>query len=131
MDLDDAGTTVKSALHNRNRRFHHGFDAVLTTAGIPSPRSGVQLPRMNTITERWIGTCRREQLDHAPIRNVARLRRILAEYERHFNEHRPHRTRASAAPLTPLVAPVTDPDDIRTRRHNRIGDVIHEYQQAA
>jgi putative transposase len=128
MDLDDAGTTVEFVLHDRDRLFHQGFDAVFTAAGIRSVRSGVRVPRMNAIMERWIGTCRRELLDRTLIWNVAHLRRILAEYERHYNEHRPHRTLASAAPLTPLVAPVTDLDDFRARRHDRIGGVIHEYQ---
>jgi putative transposase len=131
MDLDDAGTTVKFVLHDRDRLFHQGFDAVFTAAGIRSVRSGVRVPRMNAIMERWIGTCRRELLDRTLIWNVPHLRRILAEYGRHYNEHRPHRTLASAAPLTPLVAPVTDLDDFRARRHDRIGGVIHEYQQAA
>jgi putative transposase len=104
---------------------------VFTAAGIRSVGSGVRVPRMNAIMERWIGTCRRELLDRTLMWNVLHLRRILAEYERHDNEHRSHRTLASAAPLTPLVAPVTDLDDFRARRHDRIGGVIHEYQQAA
>jgi Integrase core domain len=103
----------------------------------PAPRregpgwAGFLRSQAEAIVERWIGTCRRELLDRTLIWNVAHLRRILSEYERHYNEHRPHRTLASAAPLTPLVAPVTDLDDFRGRRHDRIGGVIHEYQQAA
>jgi hypothetical protein len=42
---------------------------------------------MNAITERWMGTRRREPLDRTLIGRLPRLRRVLAEYERHFNEH--------------------------------------------
>jgi hypothetical protein len=47
---------------------------------------------MNAITERWIGGCRRELLDRTLIWNQAHLRRILSQYETHYNQHRPHRS---------------------------------------
>jgi putative transposase len=40
----------------------------------------VRTPRMNAITERWIGGCRREFLDRALVWNQNHLRRILREY---------------------------------------------------
>ena len=54
---------------------------------------------MNAIAERWIGGCRRELLDRTLVWNQAHLRRILREYETHHNQHRPHRSLHSAAPL--------------------------------
>ncbi|MBR7839391.1 integrase core domain-containing protein [Actinospica durhamensis] len=131
MDLEETGSRVKFVLHDRDRLFHEGFDAVFTAAGVQIVRSGIRVPRMNAVMERWIGTCRRELLDRTLIWNIPHLRRILAEYERYYNEHRPHRTLVSAAPLTPLPAPVNDLDDFRVRRHDRIGGIIHEYQEAA
>jgi putative transposase len=38
---------------------------------------------------------------------------------------------SSAAPLKPLPAGVTDLTDLRVRRHDRVGGVIHEYQHVA
>jgi putative transposase len=49
--------------------------------------------------ERWVGTCRRELLDRTLIWNHAHLLHALREYEAFYNEHRPHRTLHSAAPL--------------------------------
>jgi transposase InsO family protein len=131
MDLDDAGAGVKFVLHDRDGTFHEGFDAVFTAAGMRIVRSGVRMPRMNSIMERWIGGCRRELLDRTLIWNLPHLRRVLAAYERHHNEHRPHRFLHSAAPLKPLPPTVADLDAFRARRHDRIAGVIHEYQQAA
>jgi hypothetical protein len=55
---------------------------------------------------------------------------MLAEYENHFNHHRPHRALAQAAPLRALPAP--DRTDTTTvQRHDRLGGLIHEYQQVA
>jgi hypothetical protein len=37
-----------------------------------------------------MGTRRREPLDRTLIGRLPRLRRVLAEHDRHYNEHRPH-----------------------------------------
>ena len=59
MDLDDAGTRVKFVLHDRDASFTLAFDALFQAAGVRVIRSAVQAPRMNSIMERWIGSCRR------------------------------------------------------------------------
>ena len=57
MDLEDAGMSVKFVLHDRDASFTTAFDAVLRAAGVRVIRSAVQAPQMNSITERWIGSC--------------------------------------------------------------------------
>jgi putative transposase len=47
---------------------------------------------MNSIMERWIGSCRRELLDRTLIWNQRHLMTVLREYEDFYNTHRPHRT---------------------------------------
>jgi hypothetical protein len=84
----------------------------------------------NAIAERWIGGCRRELLDRALVWNQAHLRRILREYETHHNQHRPHRSLHSAAPLKPLPEPV-DPGQYRVRKQTRAGALINEYRLVA
>jgi hypothetical protein len=56
--------------------------------------------------ERWGGGIRRELLDRLVIVNAAHLRKVLAEYEDHFNAHRPHRALTQARPLRPLPDPI-------------------------
>ena len=58
MDLEDAETRVKFVLHDRDTSFTATFDAVFPAAGVRVIRSAVQVPRMNSIMERWIGSCR-------------------------------------------------------------------------
>ena len=131
MDLGDAGTQAKFVLHDRDASFTQAFDAVFQAAGITVIRSAVQAPRMNSITERWIGSCRRELLDRTLIWNLRHLMMVLREYEDFYNSHRPHRALDQAAPLRPLPDGVTDLDHFRVRRHDRVGGVIHQYRLVA
>ena len=131
MDLADAGTRVKFVLHDRDASFTLAFDAVFQAAGVRVIRSAVQAPRMNSIMERWIGSCRRELLDRTLIWNQRHLMIVLREYEDFYNTHRPHRTLSQAAPLRPLPDSVADLDQFRVRRRDRAGGVIHEYRLVA
>ena len=65
---------------------------------------------MNSVMERWIGSCRRELLDRTLIWNQRHLMTVLREYEHFYNSHRPHRALDQAAPLRPLPDDVTDLD---------------------
>jgi putative transposase len=92
MDLEDAKTSVKFVLHDRDASFTTAFDAVFQASGARVVRSAVQAPRMNSIMERWIGSCRRELLDRTLAWNQHHLMSVLREYEGFCNAHRPHRT---------------------------------------
>jgi hypothetical protein len=81
MDLEDTGTRVKFVLHDRDASFTAAFDAVFRAAGVRIARSAVQAPRMNSVMERWIGSCRRELLDRTLIWNQRHLMTVLREYE--------------------------------------------------
>ncbi|MFC6018011.1 integrase core domain-containing protein [Plantactinospora solaniradicis] len=84
--------------------------------------------------ERWIQTCRHELLDRTLIWNQAHLIHALREFERHHNRHRPHRGIANARPLLPLPEPLTDPaalTRLHVRRHDQLGGLLHEYENAA
>jgi putative transposase len=92
MDLDDHVEKIKFLVRDRDSKFVAAFDAVFQSAGVRTIKSPVRAPRANAIMERWIGSCRREILDRILVWNQAHLRRVLAEYEDHYNRYRPHRT---------------------------------------
>jgi transposase InsO family protein len=90
----------------------------------------VRAPRANAIAERFVGTLRRELLDRLLIINQRHATVALREFAFHYNDHRPHRTLGQAAPARPL--PQRAPTDIhKIQRHDRLGGLLHEYQQAA
>jgi transposase InsO family protein len=121
---------MKFMIRDRGSDFTGIFDAVLADAGIRTVLGNVRTPRMNAIAERRTGGCRRELPDRTLVRNQHHLRRILREYERHHNQHRPHRSLNGAAPLKPLPEPV-DLEQYRARRHTRVGGLVSEYRLAA
>lgn len=89
---------------------------------------------MNSIMERWVRSCRHELLGRTLALNETHLRHVLHEYEQHYNSHRAHQAMKQAAPLRALPEPIADPGRIArldTRRHDRLGGVIHEYRHAA
>jgi putative transposase len=134
MDIEEAGTQVKYLIRDRDGKYPALFDAVLADAGITVVLSGVQIPRMNSIMERWVRTCRRELLDRTLIFNQRHLLHALREYEVFYNAHRPHQGIANARPLVPLPEPITNADrlaQLNVRRHDRLGGLLHEYEHAA
>jgi hypothetical protein len=131
MDLEDAGTRARFVLHDRDASFTAAFGAVFQAAGARVVRCAVQAPRMNSVIERWIGSCRRELLDRTLVWNQRHLMTVLREYEDFCNTHRPHRTLNRAAPLRPLPDAITDLDHFRVGRRDRARGVIHEYRLVA
>jgi transposase InsO family protein len=134
MDLDDAGRQVTYLIRDRDGKYPAMFDQVLADAGITVVVSGVRMPRMNSVMERWIQSCRHELLDRTLLWNQPHLLHALREYERHHNDHRPHRGIANARPLRPLPEQLSDPATLTglgVRRHDRLGGLLHEYDHAA
>jgi putative transposase len=134
MDIEDARCRVKYLIRDRDGKYPALFDAILADAGIKVVRSGVRMPRMNSIMERWVRTCRRELLDRTLIWNQRHLLHVLREFEVFYNEHRPHQGIANARPLAPLPEPITDPDrltHLNIHRRDRLGGVLREYEHAA
>jgi putative transposase len=130
MDLGEQAHRVKFMIRDRGSNFSAVFDAALAGAGIRTMVCNVATPRMNAITERWIGGRRRELLNRTLVWNQDHLRRILREYETHHNQHRPHRSPHGVAPLKPLPEPV-DLDQYHVRKQARVGGLISEYRLVA
>ncbi|MER6581786.1 integrase core domain-containing protein [Nonomuraea sp. NPDC001023] len=129
IELGDRAEGFRFLIRDRDTKFTTIFDEVFTAEGIHIIKTPPRAPRANAFAERWIGGLRREVLDRILIVNARHLRRVLAIYEAHFNEHRPHRSLGHAAPLRDLPDPVED--DIKVIRRDRLGGLIHEYAQVA
>jgi putative transposase len=134
MDLEDVGFRAQYLIRDRDGKFPAMFDSVLADVHITVVLSGIQMPRMKAIMERWVRTCRRELLDRTLIWNRRHPLHGLREFERFYNGHRPHQGIANACPLHPLPTPITDPDTLahlNVRRHDRLGGILNEYEHAA
>jgi putative transposase len=98
MDLEDVNCRARWLIRDRDGKYPGLFDAVLADAGIEVVLTGVRMPRMNAIMERWVQTCRRELLDRTLIWNQRHLLHAPRAFEASFNEHRPHQGIANARP---------------------------------
>jgi putative transposase len=128
------GPVLRLLLRDRDDKYPPGFDTVLADNGITTVRTGVRIPRMNAVMERWVRTLRRELLDRMLIWNQRHLLHVLREYEDFYNTHRPHQGLHNARPLAPLPEPTTEPDrlaHLHIHRHDRLGGVLHKYRHAA
>jgi len=130
MDLDESGKTFRFFIRDRDAKFSTMFDAVLAGADVQVIKTPVRAPRANAIAERFVGSIRRELPDRTLVINQHHAASVLAEYAAHFNYHRPHRALAQAAPLRPLPEH-RKTDTTCVRRFDRLGGLLHEYQQVA
>jgi hypothetical protein len=84
MDPGDHATRFRFLIRDRDAKFTAAFDAVFAGADIRIIRTPVRTPRANAIAERWIGTLRRECLEHLLITGRHPLSVVLQEYLEHL-----------------------------------------------
>jgi hypothetical protein len=63
-------------LRDRDAKFAGPFDKVFRTEGLTVVRTPVRAPRANAVAERWVGTVRRDRLDHVLILGRRHLQRV-------------------------------------------------------
>ncbi|MFC6082112.1 integrase core domain-containing protein [Sphaerisporangium aureirubrum] len=109
MDLEDAGCRARYLIRDRDGKFPALMEEILADSGIHTVLTGICIPRMDSVMERWVQSCRRELLDCCLLWNERHLRHALREYEEFYNQHRPHQALDQVAPLRASPDPTTDP----------------------
>jgi len=129
MNLGERAGHFKFLVRDRDSKFTAAFDEVLAGNGVRIIKTPVRSPRANSFAERYVGTLRRECLDHLLIYGEQHLRQVLAAYARHYNEHRPHQSREQRPPLHEPGQAV----DVtaRIKRTHVVQGLISEYRRAA
>ena len=75
---------------DRDAKFDGGVVSFLQGAGLTLKRTSVQSPWQNGVAERWVGSCRRELLDHVIPLHERHLRRLVSDYRAYYQEDRIH-----------------------------------------
>jgi transposase InsO family protein len=129
MCLGERASSFRFLICDRDSKFTAAFDGVFSGNGTRVVKTPVRSPRANSYAERFVGTLRRECLDHVLIFGERHLRSVLAEYVRHYNGHRPHQALRQGPPLREPGHAV----DMTARiEHRRIlSGLISEYRRAA
>ena len=84
------GAGPRFLIRDGDDKFGTAFDALARATGIRVVRTAVRAPNMNAVCERFLGSLRRECLDHVLVLDARHLQRVVAEYVRYHNAARPH-----------------------------------------
>jgi putative transposase len=82
------GEGPRFLIRDNDKKFGAHFSRV--TDDIKVLQTPVRAPKANAVCERFIGSVRRECLDHVIILSERHLRRLVREYVDYFNHARPH-----------------------------------------
>jgi putative transposase len=94
----------KHLICDNDTKYGLEFDRVSKTGGIDVIHTPYQALRANAICERFIGSLRRECLDHVLVLGRRQLVRVLTEYVQYFKQSRPHQGLAQQTPEAHLMS---------------------------
>jgi putative transposase len=99
------GEGPRFLIRDNDRKYGSSFKRV--AAGIDVLKTPYRAPKANAICERFLGSLRRECLDHVLILSERHLHRVVKEYSEYFNHARPHQGIKQRIPCRPerLVTP--------------------------
>jgi transposase InsO family protein len=116
--------------------FDHGSnfnEEVIDTVksfGVEPKRTNFQSPWQNGVAERFVGTCRRDLLDHVIVINKRHLKRLMNEYVRYYHDDRTHLGLDKESPAGRKVTMGT-PVNAKVVSVPRLGGFHHRYYLAA
>ena len=114
------GHTPRHLLHDHDAVYGRDFRHRAGRIGIDSIATPIRAPRANAVIERFIGTLRRECLDHLIILDEQHLRSVLTQFVGYYNLERPHRALRLETPL-----PVPRPAEGIVRSRSVLGGLHH------
>jgi hypothetical protein len=117
------------AILDHDSKFDADVIAFLQATGLRPKRTSVLAPWQNGTGERWVGSCRREILDHVIALNEPHLRRLIRD---HVNYHHHDRIHDSLDKDTPNRRPVESKPSLAATviSSARLGGLHHRYSWA-
>jgi putative transposase len=106
------------------------FEHAAAGAQIELLHTPLQAPRANARCERFLGSVRRECLDHVWLFNEAHARRVIKEYVAFYNHRRPHQGINQQIP-DPLPSPQSSQGHQEVIAIPILNGLHHDYQWAA
>src|SRR5712671_418752 len=121
------GSAPRFVIFDRAAKDGLEVPAAVRSLSVSPVRTSFESPWQNGVAERWVGSCRRDLLDHIIAVDERHLKRLLAKSIRYYHEDRTHLGLGKGTP------------DGRTRTiasghvfsHVRLGGLHHRYDRAA
>jgi hypothetical protein len=77
-------------IFDRASNFDGDVIDIIRSFGIQPKRTSFRSPWQDGVAERFVGSCRRELLDHVIVLNEHHLKRLVYDYVRYYHEDRTH-----------------------------------------
>jgi transposase InsO family protein len=120
----------KFLLFDHDSKFGNDVLCAAKELGSEPVRTTFRSPWQNGVAERWVGSCRRDLLDHVIVLNERHLKRLMTEYVRYFHEDRTHLGLAKDTPAGRPTA-IRSAGESKIRSFPRLGGLHHRYAVAA
>ncbi|MEP7285791.1 MAG: integrase core domain-containing protein [Chloroflexota bacterium] len=125
------GAAPKYLIRDNDSKYGTRFAAIAHKTGIQLLKTPFRAPRANAFCERFIGSVRRECLDHLFILSEAHLCRMVRAYVDYFNHARPHQGIDQRLPMPSVHGSVLLSSPEKVVSTAILGGLHHDYQIAA
>ena len=125
------GQTPTYLIRDNDRKFGPSFARVAATSGIKVLRTPYRTPRANAVCERFVGSVRRECLDHFLILHEKQLHRLLKDYILYFNQARPHQGLGQRIPEPTMLSTPPPNQQGQVLSVPVLGGLHHDYRRSA
>jgi putative transposase len=123
------GRGPKNLIRDRDSKYAAHFSVVAASSRIQELKTPYRVPQANGICERFIGSLRRECLDHVLIQDGKHLQWMVKEYASYFNQERPHQGIGKGIPDY-CDLPRSKPTSRCVRSRAILGGLHHSYSRA-
>ncbi len=124
------GEGPRFLIRDNDRKYGSSFARVAIGAGIELLHTPYRAPKANAICERFLGSLRRECLDHFILISERHTHHIVKEYVHNYNYARPHQGIDQQIPCQPVHVDKSAADG-KVFSIPVLGSLHHDYQRRA
>ena len=133
MWAEDQGIDVRFLIHDRDTKFSKAFDEYFKRSDGGVVRTPFMAPIANCFAESWIGSFKREVLNHFFCFCLSHLDHIAQTFASYYNHHRPHQGLGNVPPAArgdpPPPIASDEPGPIVSQ--NWLGGLLRHYSRKA
>jgi transposase len=111
---------------DRDTKFDADVMTFLKATGLKPKRTSIQSPWQNGTAERWVGSCRREILDHVIALDERHLLRLMRDYVSYYHQDRVHDSLEKDTPDRRAIEP-KPAASAKVTSMPRLGGLHHRY----
>ena len=126
-DAFPCDSAPKYLIFDRDSIFSAAVVEFIKVMGTKPIRTSLFSPWQNGTAERWIGSCRRELLEHVVIFGERHLARLVRDYLRYYHEDRCHLGLNKDTPNPSHITPRPSPT-AKVVALPRVGGLHHRYE---